>query len=72
MLLSRIAMISDIKIMEATFHKDYNFLEFLEYMNSPWASYSPNFKENLKRIEIQIPKPQSKYFRLKNLILVKK
>ncbi len=65
MLLSRIAMISDISVLSTTFHKDYYFLDFLEYMSSPWATYSQNFKENLKRIELQIPKSQSKYFRLK-------
>ena len=65
LLLSRIALIDDINFTGKNFRTNYDFEEFLEYINSPWAEYYPNFKDNLVEIEIEIEKSQSNYFKLK-------
>ena len=61
----RIAMISDIKFSGREFRRDPNYLDFLDFMHSPWANYRPDFRQKLFKVKVQIPKEQSKYFKLK-------
>ncbi|MBP3224797.1 MAG: WYL domain-containing protein [Campylobacter sp.] len=61
----RIAMMSEVKFSGKEFKRDQNYLDFLHFINSPWASYSPNFRANLIKIILQIPQEHAKYFRLK-------
>ncbi len=40
-------------------------MNFIHYVQSPWGTYKPNFKEHLKEVVIEVPKEQAKYFKLK-------
>jgi predicted DNA-binding transcriptional regulator YafY len=66
--MSRIAMISDIKYTGNTFTYDKDLMEFISFMQSPWATYKSNFKEHLKEVIFTIPKAQAKYFKLKKFL----
>ena len=61
----RISLISECEFSGNDFKRDLNYLDFVEFINSPWANYTPNFRENLIEVVVQIPKNQSKYFLLK-------
>ncbi|MCR4941804.1 MAG: WYL domain-containing protein [Campylobacter sp.] len=65
MILSRIAMMSDIKFSGKKFDKNYTFLDFCEKLTSPWARFLPDYKNKLIDVIIELPKAQAKYFKLK-------
>lgn len=70
--LSRIAMISQLAYTGKTFTRNYEMLDFIAHMQSPWATYSENFRNNLQEIILQIPKNQAKYFKLKKFLPTQK
>lgn len=67
-LLSRIALIKDVEVSAKSFNYNYEVMEFIAFMQSPWAVYKPNFKKHLIKVIIEIPKQQSKYFLLKKFL----
>lgn len=67
-ILSRIALIVDIKMTGNEFFIDRDMMEYIFYMQSPWAIYKKDFKSHLKEVIIEIPKPQAKYFKLKKFL----
>ena len=68
MILSRIAMIEALYYTGQTFNHNHDIMEFIYDMQSPWATYKENFKQELKEIIVQIPKEQAKYFKLKKFL----
>ena len=68
----RVALIDKVSLSGHEFKKDPNYADFIEYMNSPWANYTPNFRANLITVIIQIPKNLAKYFILKRFFPLKR
>ena len=66
--LSRIAMIEDLHYTGNTFNHDYEMMDFIYQMQSPWATYKEQFRNELKEIIVQIPQEQAKYFKLKKFL----
>ncbi len=66
--MSRIALISEIEETKNSFQIDKDMMDFIYYMQSPWATYKKNFRNYLKEVIIQFPKEQAKYFKLKKFM----
>ena len=66
--LSRIAMIEDLHYTGNTFNHDHEMMDFIYQMQSPWATYQEQFRNELKEIIVQIPQEQAKYFKLKKFL----
>jgi len=66
--LSRIAMIEDLQYTGQSFNHDREMMEFIYHMQSPWATYKEQFRNELKEIIVQIPHEQAKYFKLKKFL----
>ena len=66
--MSRIAMIEDLQYTGNDFVHDKDIMEFIYYMQSPWATYKQDFKQHLKEVILTIPKKQAKYFKLKKFL----
>lgn len=71
-MLSRIAMIEHIEETGKTFFQTKDLMDFIEFIQSPWATYKPNFKAHLKEVIIEIQKAQAKYFKLKKFFPTQK
>lgn len=67
-ILSRIAMMEALYYTGQTFPHNRDIMEFIDYMQTPWATYKENFKQEFKEIIVQIPKEQAKYFKLKKFL----
>ncbi|MGE3298994.1 MAG: helix-turn-helix transcriptional regulator [Arcobacter sp.] len=63
--MSRIAMIDELSTTGNSFYHNHDIMNYINYAQSPWATYKPNFKEHLKEVVIEVPKEQAKYFKLK-------
>ncbi len=68
MTMNRIALIDEIVETGNTFLIDKDIMDFIHYMQSPWATYKENFRNHLKEVIITIPKEQAKYFKLKKFL----
>lgn len=68
MTMNRIALIDEIEETGNTFPIDKDIMDFIHYMQSPWATYKENFRNHLKEVIITIPKEQAKYFKLKKFL----
>lgn len=66
--LSRIALIKKIEFTNKYFHYNYDLLEFINQMQTPWAVYRENWKNILIDVLLLIPKKQAKYFKLKKFM----
>jgi predicted DNA-binding transcriptional regulator YafY len=66
--LSRIAMMSDLSYSGNTFEHNIDIMDYFYFMQSPWAIYQDNFRQNLIEVIVQIPKEQAKYFKLKKFL----
>ena len=66
--LSRIAMIEDLEYTGNTFNHNHEMLEYIYQMQSPWATYKEQFRNELKEVIVQVPKEQAKYFKLKKFL----
>lgn len=64
----RIALIESFSYTKKTFEIDYDFLDFLFFMQSPWAVYQKDFKSKLIEVRLEIQSPQAKYFKLKKFL----
>lgn len=71
-IMSRIAMIDELVFTEKSFYHNLDIMDFIHHVQSPWASYKPNFKTHLKEVIIEIPKAQAKYFKLKKFFASQK
>ncbi len=67
-ILSRIAMIENIEFTGKDFHINYDLMDFICSIQSPWATYKPNYKEHLKEVVIAVQKEKAKYFKLKKFM----
>jgi predicted DNA-binding transcriptional regulator YafY len=66
--LSRIAMMKELSYTGNTFTHNYEFMEFIHSMQSPWATFKPQYKNRLLEVIVEIPKEQAKYFKLKKFM----
>jgi predicted DNA-binding transcriptional regulator YafY len=68
LVLSRIAMMQELSYTGKTFTHNYEFMEFIHSMQSPWATFKPQYKNTLIEVIVEIPKEQAKYFKLKKFM----
>ncbi len=66
--LSRIALMDEIKETNNSFLINIDMMDFIYFMQSPWATYKENFRNHLKKVIITIPKREAKYFKLKKFM----
>lgn len=67
-LLSRIAFIEQVEYTYKTFTKNGDFSAFIHEVQTPWATYVPDFRQHLIEVVVQIDKPYAKYFKLKKFL----
>jgi predicted DNA-binding transcriptional regulator YafY len=61
----RIAQIESVELQKQTFYHDYDIKEFIKHIQTPFSSYTPQFKNHLISIVVKVDKPKAKFFRLK-------
>ncbi|CZE50709.1 WYL domain-containing transcriptional regulator [Campylobacter geochelonis] len=61
----RLLNIEEIAVSKDTFHKNYEVLDFIKTMQTPFAKFSPNFKENLIDVKIVVFAQKARYFKAK-------
>ncbi len=72
MSLLRIALMEELSFTGEVFKHELEMMDFIHFMQSPWATYGENFKNQLQEVIIQIPKNQAKYFKLKKFLPTQK
>ena len=63
--------IKNIHVLGKTFHIDPDINSFIKQIHTPFANYSPMYKENLIDVEIKVDAEKAKYFFQKNIFLHK-
>jgi predicted DNA-binding transcriptional regulator YafY len=66
--MNRIAMIDNITLTGKEFSIDEDIMDYIHFMQTPWATYKTNFRDHLKEVKIQLPKDKAKYFKLKKFL----
>lgn len=66
--LFRVAKIRSVIQTNFNFNFNENILEFTKYIQTPFSKYSPNFKDKLIQIELEIDKSKVPYFEIKNFL----
>ncbi len=67
-ILNRIALIKKIEPTKRNFTINYDLMDFILNLQSPWATYQPNYKNYLKEVVLKVAKKQAKYFKLKKFL----
>jgi len=66
--LYRISKIKEIEVLSKTFHKNIDIERFIEFMQTPFARYSQNYRENIIQIQLEVDKSKAYYFKSKKYL----
>ena len=61
----RIAQIESVELQKQTFYHDYDIKEFIKHIQTPFSTYTPQFKNHLIRIVLRVEKQKARFFKLK-------
>lgn len=64
----RISNIKDLIDTGRTFHKNFDIDDFIERMQTPFARYTPNFKQNLMEVVLEVDQSKARFFKAKKLL----
>ncbi|MDY0365863.1 MAG: WYL domain-containing protein [Arcobacteraceae bacterium] len=64
----RVSNISNVLISNSTFAIDVDLLDFINNIQTPFAKYSSNFRENLIKVIIQVDKNKVRFFENKKFM----
>lgn len=70
--LFRIINIQSIELQETTFKKNYNMVDFIDYIQTPRPKYSEHFKNKLVEVVLEVEKTRAKHFKAKKHMLSQK
>jgi len=68
----RVAKIRSILKSSKKFDHNQNMLDFANSIQTPFAKYSDNWKENMIKVKVEIDKSKTMYFEIKNHLLSQK
>lgn len=61
----RLTQIQSINITKNQFHVNFDIIDFIQNLQTPFPKYSLNYKQNLIEVVLQVSKEKAKYFKLK-------
>lgn len=64
----RISNINSIAETNQSFHKKYDIVEFIGFMQTPFAQYSPNFKSKLIEVLVEVKSEKARFFIAKKFL----
>jgi predicted DNA-binding transcriptional regulator YafY len=64
----RISNIKDIIDTSRTFHKNFDIDDFIEQMQTPFARYTPQFKQNKIEVVLEVDQSKARYFKAKKFL----
>lgn len=67
-ILSRIALIENLAFTGRQFQYNHNLLNFIDQIQTPWATYSQNWQSSMIEVILQIPEKLARYFKLKKFL----
>jgi predicted DNA-binding transcriptional regulator YafY len=70
--LLRISRIESIEDTRKTYQKNYDLEEFIKYMQTPFATYTPNFKSNLIEVLLEVDVSKAHFFKAKKFLTSQK
>jgi len=66
--LFRIINIQKLELLRRTFHKDYDIEEFIKNLQTPFPRYTPNFKQHLVDVVVEVSPAKAKFFQAKKFL----
>lgn len=64
----RINNISNVQIQNFEFEFDYDLLDFIVNIQTPFAKYKENYKEHLMKVIVEVDKSKTKFFETKKFL----
>jgi predicted DNA-binding transcriptional regulator YafY len=61
----RISKIKDVAYANKTFHHNLDIISFIQSMQTPLAKYTPNFRDNLMEVIIEVDSSKAEHFKAK-------
>ena len=64
----RISNIKDVIDTSRTFHANYDIIDFIDQMQTPFARYTPQFKQNKIEVVLEVDQSKARFFRAKKFL----
>lgn len=64
----RILQIKDIINTSKTFHPNLDIKDFIEQMQTPFARYTPQFRQNMIEVVLEVDKSKARFFKAKKFL----
>lgn len=61
----RLANIQSVQLNSKTFHINYDIESFIKHMQTPFSTYTPNFKQHLIEVKVEVPSDKARFFKAK-------
>lgn len=68
----RIQNITNIDVKKETFHKNFDIVDFIKTIQTPFARYTEDFRKNMIHVKLQISKEKARFFKLKKFFASQK
>ncbi|CAA6818180.1 MAG: Unknown protein [uncultured Sulfurovum sp.] len=64
----RLSNIKEVELHSKTFHLNYDILEFIKQIQTPFSKYTPNFRMHLIEIILEVSTEKAKFFKAKKYL----
>lgn len=68
----RVQNITNVDVKKETFRKNFDIVDFIKTIQTPFAKYTEDFRKNMIHVKLQISKEKSRFFKLKKFFASQK